>query len=229
MMTWSIASARRASILSFALTAALSAAAADGGTRETCPKPAPNATPASAEAQALLTAVDIVFVTATSRKAGLAEQAPDEEWADWKLDDINRLVAERAPKVLRSNSLGGEVIVLPAPNLGDPPDFSTLDPSRPALVFAPTQFSKWKRNLLNNMSGSLVYSVRLINVGADAAQMKCRVEVWGAFGFDPVWGRLKTNRVDREWVDTRLADGLTMMAKLGGVKLSSDKAIRPTE
>jgi len=203
--------------------------AADGGTRETCPKPIPNAPAPGAEPQALLTTIDIVFVTPTSKKAGLAEQAPDEQWADWKLDDMNRLVAERAPKVLRSNSLVGEVIVLPAPKPGDAPDFSTLDINRPALVFAPTQFSKWKPNLLAGMAGSLLYSVRLINAGAGTPQVDCRVEVWGTFGFDPFWGLAKTNRLDVEWVDARLADGLTMMAKHGVVKLSGEKAIRPKE
>lgn len=222
MMTFSPASARCASILILTLTTALPTLAG-GGTKETCPKLAPDATALGAEVQKPLTAVDIVFVTATSKKPGLAEQAPDEDWASWKLDDISGLVAERAPKVLRSSGLGGEVIVLPAPKPGDPPDFSTLDPSRPALVFAPIQFSKWKPNLLSGTAGSLVYSVRLINAVADAPQMNCRIEVWGAFGFDPVWGRLKTNRVDLEWVDSRLIDGLTMMAKHGVVKLSGER------
>lgn len=228
-MTLSLGSMRCASILILTLIVALPTLAADGGIGETCPKLAPDATALGATVQTLLTSVDIVFVKATSKKPGLAEQAPDEEWASWKLDDIGGLVAERAPKVLRSNGLGGEVIVLPAPKPGDPPDFSALDPSRPALVFAPTQFSKWKPNPLGGTAGSLVYSVRLINAGADAPEVKCRVEVWGGFGFDSVWGRMKTNRADLEWVDSRLIDGLTMMAKHGVVKLSGEKALRPTQ
>jgi hypothetical protein len=229
MTTFSLASARCASILVLTLAAAPLAFAADGGTRETCPKRTSDAPASGGDAQMPLTAVDIVFVTATSKMPGLAEQSPDEDWINWKLDDISGLVVDRAPKVLRSNGLVGEVIVLPAPKPGDAPDFSTLNPSRPALVFAPTQFSKRKPNLLASMAGSLVYSVGLINAGADAPQMKCRIEVWGGLGFDSVWGAMKTNRVNPEWVDTRLTDGLTMVAKQGVIKLSGEKAIRPPE
>ncbi len=227
MMTWSLASARRASILSLALTAALSAVAADGGTRETCPKAAPDASASDAEAMAPMTAIDIVFVTASAKKPGLAEQAPDEEWVNWKLDDISRLVAERAPLVLHANGLDGKVIILPAPPPGDAPDFSSLDPSRPALVFAPTQYKKWRQKALFPMGGALFYSVRPIKAGIDAPQLNCRIEVWGGFGPDPTWGVLKISRVDSEWVDTRLVNGLTMMAKHGVVKLSGEKAVTP--
>jgi hypothetical protein len=229
MTTFSVASARCASILILTLATALPTVAADGGTRETCPKLPTEATASGAEVQTPLTAVDIVFVTASSKKPGLAEQSPDEDWANWKLDDISRVVAERAPKVMRTNSLDGNVIVLPAPHPGDAPDFSKLDPSRPALVFAPTQFTKWRPKPLSSMAGSLFYSVRLINAGVNAPEMKCRIEVWGGIGFDSTWGAFKTNRVDSEWVDARVADGLTMMAKHGFVKLSGEKAIRPTE
>jgi hypothetical protein len=224
MTTLSLASRRRASILALTLAALLPSLAAAGGTRETCPKPAPDASASSAEVPTPLTTVDLVFVTVSSKKPGLADQAPDEEWADWKLDDISGLVAERAPKVLRSSGLSGEVIVLPAPKPGDPPDFSTLDPSRPALVFAPTEFSKWRPGLLTNMAGSLAYSVRLINAAADAPQPKCRLEVFGGFGFHPVWGRMKTNRADQEWVETRINDGLVMMAKHGVIKFVGEKS-----
>jgi hypothetical protein len=229
MTTFSLAAARCASTLIFTLTTALPTVAADGGTRETCPKVATDTTASGAEVQSQLMVVDIVFVTASSKKPGLADQAPDEEWANWKLDDISRFVAERAPKVMRTNGLDGKVIVLAAPQPGDTPDFSQLDSSRPAVVFAPTQFTKWRPKPLSSMAGSLFYSVRLINAGVNAPEMKCRVEVWGGVGFDSTWGAFKTNRVDSEWVDTRVTDGLTMMAKYGLVKLNGDKAIRPTE
>jgi hypothetical protein len=224
MTTLTLTSARCASILVLTCASLLPTLAAAGGTRETCPKLSPDAAHAGTEAQTLLTAVDVVFVTVTSKKPGLAEQAADEEWADWKLDDISGLVAERAPKLMRAGGLSGEVIVLPAPKPGEPPDFSALNSSRPALVFAPTQFTKWRPGLLTNMAGSLSYSVRLINAGADAPQMKCLVEVYGAFGFHPIWGRMKTNRVDQEWVDDRINDGLTMMAKYGVVKYVGEKS-----
>ena len=227
MMTWSLASASRVSILTLALTAALSAVAADGGTRETCPKAAPDATAPDAEAKALMTAIDIVFVAATAKQPGLAEPAPDEEWANWKLDDISRLVAERAPVVLHANGIDGKVVILPAPAPGDAPNFSSLDPSRAALVFAPTQYKKWRQKFYFPMAGSLFYSVRPMNAAADAPQLKCRIEVWGGFGPDSALGILKINRVDSEWVDARLVDGLTMMAKHGVIKLSAEKAITP--
>lgn len=219
-------SARCACLVSLMLAAALPAAAADGGVRESCPKANTEAANPEPQTRPLLTEVDIVFVAATFKKPGLAEQAPDAEWVNWKLDDISRWVEERGAKVLRANSLEGRVIVLPAPLPGDAPDLSSLDASRPALVFAPTEFTKWRPKPLSPMAGSLFYSVRLVNAGLDATP-KCRVEVFGGLGMDSVWGVFRTNRVDAEWVDTRLADGLTLMAKHGAVKLNGEKAVRP--
>jgi hypothetical protein len=228
MKTFSPTSSRCALMLSLALSAALPAVAVAGGTREVCPQPASVATGSGDTAQSPLTAVDLVFVTPSSKKPGLVEQAPDEDWANWKLDEIGRFVTERAPKVMRANGLDGNVIVLPAPLPGDAPDFGKLEPSRPALLFAPTQFTKWNPRLFHT-AGSLHFSVRLINGVVNAPEMKCRVEVFGQFGFDSVWGALKTHRVDAEWVDARLTDGLSMLAKHGVVKLSGEKVVKPTE
>jgi hypothetical protein len=221
--------ALRASMLSLALMAALPVlAGSGGGVKETCPRSvadAASASPSEAAVKAPLTTIDLVFVAAQFKKPGLAQQEPDEEWADWKLDDITRLVTERGPKLLRANGLEGRVVILPAVAVGDEPDFSTLDPARPALVFVPVKYSKWRPNLLASMAGTLSYAVEVRNLGPEAPQPQCQVEVWGGFGFDSVWGRAKTNRADAEWVDTRVTGALSMMAKRGIVKLSGDKAV----
>jgi len=223
----SFASTRCAYLLTSMFVASLPALAADGGVRETCPKTSSDAT--GSETRPLLTSVDVVFVAVSFKKPGLIEQAPDAEWVNWKLDDISRLAEERALKVLQANGIDGKVIVLPAPLPGESPDFSTLDGSRPALVFAPSEFSKWRPKPLSPMAGSLFYSVRLINGGAEVIPTKCRVEVFGGLGMDSVWGVFRTNRVDAEWVETRVADGLTLMAKHGVVKLNGEKAVRPPQ
>nr|WP_297525038.1 hypothetical protein [uncultured Roseateles sp.] len=225
--------ALRASILSLALATAMPVlAASDGGIKEICVKPeagATNATPSDAEVKAPLTTVDLVFVTAQFKKPGLAQQEPDEEWVDWKIDDITRLVTDRAPKLLRANGLEGQVVVLPPVAVGDEPDFSSLDAARPALVFVPIKYAKWRPNLLATMAGAITYAVELRNAGPGAPQPKCHVEVWGGFGFDSVWGRAKTNRADAEWVDSRVTGALTALARQGVVKLSGEKAVRPAD
>ena len=173
--------------------------------------------------------MDLVFVTAQFKKPGLAQQEPDEEWVDWKIDDITRLVTDRAPKLLRANGLEGQVVVLPPVAVGDEPDFSSLDAARPALVFVPIKYAKWRPNLLATMAGAITYAVELRNAGPGAPQPKCHVEVWGGFGFDSVWGRAKTNRADAEWVDSRVTGALTALARQGVVKLSGEKAVRPAD
>ncbi|WP_431288962.1 hypothetical protein [Roseateles chitinivorans] len=224
--------ALRASILSLALAAALPVlASSEGSITETCARPpagAASAAPADADVKPPLTTIDVVFVTAQFKKPGLAQQEADEEWADWKIDDISRLVTERAPKLLRVNGLEGQVTVLPPVAIGDEPDFSTLDPARPALVFVPAKYSKWSPRFFAK-AGALSYVVELKNAGAEAPRMKCRVEVGGGFGFDPIWGIAKTNRVNAEWVDDRITGALTVLARQGVVKLSGEKAVRPAE
>ena len=199
--------ALRASILSLALATAMPVlAASDGGIKEICVKPeagATNATPSDAEVKAPLTTVDLVFVTAQFKKPGLAQQEPDEEWVDWKIDDITRLVTDRAPKLLRANGLEGQVVVLPPVAVGDEPDFSSLDAARPALVFVPIKYAKWRPNLLATMAGAITYAVELRNAGPGAPQPKCHVEVWGGFGFDSVWRAHRAGQARRRQAERR--------------------------
>lgn len=227
--------ARRVTILGLALAAAMPALAADGGIRETCAKPATVVAGAASAASdatgtaAALTTIDLVFVTADFTKPGLVAQEPDEHWHEWKLDEINRLVVERAPKVLSANGLAGRVIVLPAAAPGEKPDFSTLDPNRPALVMVPTQYSKWRPKPLSPKAGAVTYALQTMNLAPDMPQPTCKVEIIGGVGMDSTWGLFKKNVVDAEWIDTRITGALTMMARQGVVKLSGETAVRPKD
>jgi hypothetical protein len=229
--------ARSLTTLALALTAVMSALAADGGIQETCPKSASVVASAASDGAASdraavgrgLTTIDLIFITADFTKPGLVAQEPDEHWHEWKLDEINRLVAERAPKVLSANGLDGRVIVLPAAAPGEKPDFSTLDPNRPALVMVPTKYSKWRPKPLSPKAGSVTYVLQTMNLAPDMVQPKCKVEIWGGVGVDSTWGLLKTNVVDAEWIDTRITGALTMMARQGVVKLNGETAVRPKD
>ncbi|ANH66569.1 hypothetical protein [Mitsuaria sp. 7] len=227
--------ARRVTILSLALMAAMPALAADGGIRETCPKSASVVAGAASAASDVpgsgkgLTTIDLVLVTADFTRPGLVAQEPDEHWHEWKLDEVNRLFVERAPKVLSANGLDGRVIVLPATPQGEKPDFSTLEPNRPALVMVPAKYEKWRPKPLSPKAGAVTYALQTMNLGPDMPQPKCQVEIWGGVGMDSTWGLFKTNVVDAEWIDTRLTGALTMMARQGVVKLSGETAARPKD
>ncbi|WP_144006656.1 hypothetical protein [Pelomonas sp. KK5] len=229
-MTMSRLSICRAAGLGFGLgfTALVPAWASDGGLSETCRAEAASSAGTSPEL-APLKSLDLIYITTNFKKPGLVEEAPDEHWSAWKLDQIEPLAQERAPKVLKANGLEGQVTVLPAPAPGSAVDLGTLDPARPALLLRPIKYAKWQQKPLYPKAGSVTYAVELINGGPDRPALPCRVEVWGGVGVDSKWGILKTNRVDAEWVDGMLTNVLASLSRKGVIKLANDKAVRPAE
>ena len=177
------------------------------------------------DGRAPLTEIDIVFVPASFKAPGLAT-APDEKLADWNVPNLTKLMQERAPKVLAANGLTGQFIVLPMPEPGGKADLSTLSPDRPALLLAPTKFAKSSPRLFV-WTGYVEFDTALVNPTPQTPQSNARIQLRGGLGFDPVWGVLKTNRVDAGWVDGQLMGLLSSYARQGVIQLGADKVVAP--
>jgi hypothetical protein len=191
-----------------------------------CVAEEPAGTGASAPAAstaAPATALLVVYVETELREPGLAAPpGPDEDLVEWKVPELGRLLRERVPLVLAANGMSGSAVVVTMPF--DPAAVSAMPGPRPLLLLGISSYKKSRSAL--RKQGSVVLDARLFDRGPPETP-RWHEGLSGALGFDPVFGVLKTNRVDEQWVDGILLIALDRLARAGYVKLSVPKAVRP--
>ena len=175
-----------------------------------------------------LTSFDIAYVDTDLRERGLASAGPDPDFVEWKILDVAGLMQERASKVLAVNGLAGTGVLVPTPAPGTTLDTASVAAGRPVLLLRITSTTKFKANLFSK-AGDVAFDVQLFNRAAGAVAPIWREHLAGRLGFDPVFGVLKTNRVDAAWVDSILVLALDKLAQKGLVQLSASRAAKPKD
>jgi hypothetical protein len=211
---------RLLAMLTFAALTAPAALAADATA------PAGSESMGANAVRAPLSSFDIVYVETDLREPGLASAGPDPDFVDWKILDVARLIQERAPKVLAANGLTGIGVVVPAPTAGAALEMASTAPDRPVLLLRIAAITKSKPRLFTT-AGDVAFDVQLLDRAEGAAAPIWRERLAGRLGFDPVFGVLKTNRVDSAWVDSILVLALDRLAQRGMVNLPTSKAAKP--
>lgn len=211
-----------ASLTSAALTAPAFVRAADG------PAPAASASVDANPVRVPLTSFDIVYVDTDLREPGLASAGPDPDFVEWKILDLAGLMQERAARVLAINGLAGIGVVVPAPAPGTALDIASFASGRPVLLLRIASTTKFKPKLFTK-AGDVTFDVQLFDHAAGAVAPIWRERLVGRLGFDPVFGVLRTNRVEAAWVDNLLVLALDRLAQKGLVRLSASKAAKPKD
>lgn len=188
---------------------------------------APAATPAASavSAPAAVTSLLVVYVETELREPGLAvAPGPDADLVDWKVPELGRLLRERVPLVLAANGMTGSAVT--AKGQADAVALAASERQRPTLLLGIATFTKSSSGVFRKW-GAVVLDVRLFDRGAaEAPRWQGRMG-GGRLGFDPVFGVLKTARVDEGWVDDMLVMVLDRLAQQGLVRLPGPKATRP--
>jgi hypothetical protein len=166
------------------------------------------------------------------KKAGLANEEPDEDMIDWKVSEVAKFLQERFSKVLAANGLEGEGQALAVPLSNGQTVFTEAmaaqQSKRPVLVITPVKYTKSRPRLFTK-AGAIYFELQWIDPVNGRPSYFGDVQVFGSLGIDPVFGILKTNRVDAAWADGMVVAALNFLAKKGLVELPQGKAIKPVE
>jgi hypothetical protein len=187
--------------------------------------PAATPVPSAVSAPAAATSLLVVYVDTDLREPGLAvAPGPDADLVDWKVPELGRLLRERVPLVLAANGMTGSAVT--AKGQAEAVALAASEGPRPTLLLGIATFTKSSSGVFRKW-GSVVLDVRLFDrAPSEAPRWQSRMG-GGRLGFDPVFGVLKTARVDEGWVDDLLVMLLDRLAQQGLVKLTGPKATRP--
>jgi hypothetical protein len=166
------------------------------------------------------------------KKVGLANEEPDEDMIDWKVPEVAKWLQERFSKVLAANGLEGEgqafAVPLPSGQKVSTEAFALQQNKRPILTITPVKFVKSRPRLFST-AGEIYFELQWIDPVNGRPAYFGEVQVIGGLGFDPVFGILKTNRVNAAWADLMVVTTLNLLANKGLVELPQGKAIKPVE
>jgi hypothetical protein len=148
--------------------------------------------------------------------------------ADWKVDDIGRLIKEHTPTVLQANGISGDAVITPRRDGGEPADVAGLTDGRPLLVLrVKNVVQTHPRFFVTAGTANIEVAFYPPADSGTARTATCHGLSGSSLGFDPVWGVTKTNRVDADWADRVIAGVLDLLAKQGCMTLAGPRAVLP--